>query len=425
MNSIATGTDLPDVIAQHIGDDLRMVWESALNAGALAFARKRIDQIVDRTKHADETILGDFAVHLLLSGFDPERTFVSAVLLRRGLKDLEAQMRSRDVSAETISAVVDSLSSASYALAESKTLESLRAIERPLLARKGPICSVSPCVVSMQSGRHFLVTIDGTIQTSLPLPMSGPVSDLILSASPSERQGTHTSEAGVVGNLHRATNYFHWLAQYLPSIITLAQAEISTIFLPSEISAIASTSLEMVAARYGTDFIALDGIIRLDRAHFVDPGRLARPRAVTRSFLVGNDRPRASRRLYVSRASARRRRVINEDELLPVLRSADVEVVACETLTLKEQIAIFNDACLTIGPHGAGLTNAMFMPPGSHVIEISSPRVPRTIFESFTSEFGISHEYLAGESGLDGSETQATDIYLDPDKLRLALSQEC
>ena len=70
----------------------------------------------------------------------------------------------------------------------------------------------------------------------------------------------------------------------------------------------------------------------------------------------------ARRRLFVSRAGADRRRLLNEAACMEALDEFGVELVATETLTVVDEIALFGEAELIVGGHGAGLVNCAFAP---------------------------------------------------------------
>jgi len=81
-----------------------------------------------------------------------------------------------------------------------------------------------------------------------------------------------------------------------------------------------------------------------------------------------------SRRIFISRASASKRRMVNEEEVADFLGALGFEHVALEEMDFLEQIEMFAEASVVIGQHGAGLTNLLYVPPGTTVIEIfSSP----------------------------------------------------
>jgi len=66
------------------------------------------------------------------------------------------------------------------------------------------------------------------------------------------------------------------------------------------------------------------------------------------------------KRIYISRQNSSRK-ILNEDELIHMLRAHDFQIVQCEDLTVVEQICLFSQAEIIIAPHGAGLTNLLTM----------------------------------------------------------------
>lgn len=75
-------------------------------------------------------------------------------------------------------------------------------------------------------------------------------------------------------------------------------------------------------------------------------------------------------RLYVSRAKAGRRQVINEPELGSRLESLGFVQIFPEELSWTEQINAFSQAKVVVAPHGAGLANLAFCPSGVRVVEL-------------------------------------------------------
>jgi putative membrane protein len=103
------------------------------------------------------------------------------------------------------------------------------------------------------------------------------------------------------------------------------------------------------------------------------------------------------RRIYVSRRDARWRRVLNEDELAPVLERRGVETIELSKLSASEIIAAMGQAELVIGPSGANLGALMFCRPGAKVIELSYPPfVGKYYFQGSSSMGGLDHFKLAG-----------------------------
>ena len=80
-------------------------------------------------------------------------------------------------------------------------------------------------------------------------------------------------------------------------------------------------------------------------------------------------------RLYVRRPEGVRRGISNEAELLPLLEAADIEPVAMEGRSIREQAGLLARADVVVGPHGAALTNAVFCRPGTELVELLSRHV--------------------------------------------------
>jgi len=67
------------------------------------------------------------------------------------------------------------------------------------------------------------------------------------------------------------------------------------------------------------------------------------------------------------------RYIVNSDEVVLALKNRfgrEVRQIAFEGLDFSEQVDAMSDVELFVTPHGAGVTNIVFMPPGSALIEI-------------------------------------------------------
>lgn len=76
-----------------------------------------------------------------------------------------------------------------------------------------------------------------------------------------------------------------------------------------------------------------------------------------------------NRKIYISRSNAKLRKIINEDQLIELLKKYNFEVIHSENLNYKDQVELFYNSRIIISPHGAGLTNILFSK-DAKVIEI-------------------------------------------------------
>lgn len=68
-----------------------------------------------------------------------------------------------------------------------------------------------------------------------------------------------------------------------------------------------------------------------------------------------------------------RRKMVNEDELVDILKKHGFTEVFTENLTTVEKICLFKSAKVVVGAIGGGICNVLFSPPETKLIAISSP----------------------------------------------------
>ena len=117
--------------------------------------------------------------------------------------------------------------------------------------------------------------------------------------------------------------------------------------------------------------------------------------AWVRSLFPERD-PNAPKLLYVSRRTASRRRLANELEVEPHLKKLGFAIVQPERLGLVEQVKLFSAAKCIVAPHGAGLTNIVFAPPGAHLVELCHPDAEASTYRELVPVCGLRYSRLNG-----------------------------
>jgi hypothetical protein len=222
--------------------------------------------------------------------------------------------------------------------------------------------------------------------------------------------------------------YYHWLLDALPRLAVIEQFE-------------ALQSLPLIVPESLTGFqrdsLALGGIppqrlagfdgrcARVDRLYFpqlLGPTGNPSPHAVSwlrsrfQAQMVAE--PATLRRLYVSRSDAPKRRVLNEDRIIDFLRAHGFEIICPGRLSLAEQIALFSQAGVVVGPHGAGLTNIVFAPAGATLIEFFGDSYINGCFWALANLRGQTHAFLT-------SPTETLDFEVRLDDLKSLLRRVC
>ncbi|NJK38059.1 MAG: glycosyltransferase family 61 protein [Oscillatoriales cyanobacterium SM2_3_0] len=101
--------------------------------------------------------------------------------------------------------------------------------------------------------------------------------------------------------------------------------------------------------------------------------------------------------LYISRKNASCRRLTNESEVINLLQKYHFKAVQLEQFSLREQIAILQQARTVVSAHGSGLTNIVFCNPGTKIVEILSPIWINSCYWHLSSLSGLDYYYLLGE----------------------------
>lgn len=230
-----------------------------------------------------------------------------------------------------------------------------------------------------------------------------------------------------------AHNYYHWLVEALTKVIsTRLPFEQVTILLPSSYKKHKFHEDSLRLLNIGFEYFD-STYERVECETLYLPLNVAingtsNPVYIKklRSLLLNNLKisSASGRNIYVSRRLASKRRLENEAEVFDVLRSYDFTIVDFEVESFEDQMRICASAKVLIGLHGAGLTNMMFMAPGSKVIELRRANEDNFCFNNLADAIGI--EYFFVETENLGTDPYDADFRINigrlEDKLSIVLS---
>ena len=92
---------------------------------------------------------------------------------------------------------------------------------------------------------------------------------------------------------------------------------------------------------------------------------------ILRNFLNPKTNVEISKKIYVTREDSNYRKIINEGDVVTLLREKGYRVINPQLYEIEEQIEIFSNAEKIIAPHGSNLANIIFCKPGTEIFEIS------------------------------------------------------
>ncbi len=138
-------------------------------------------------------------------------------------------------------------------------------------------------------------------------------------------------------------------------------------------------------------------------------------------FMEGleNSASGSKKRFYVERGDTTRRRVINEVEVVSLLNKYNFESIRMDGKTISQQAELFAQAEVVVAPHGAALTNLLFINPGSIVIELMPYGYSNNCFYTLASHANVDYFCLEGERNvhLPEIDSRFLDLQVDISKL--------
>ncbi|MEL6579862.1 MAG: tetratricopeptide repeat protein [Cyanobacteria bacterium J06621_12] len=238
--------------------------------------------------------------------------------------------------------------------------------------------------------------------------------------------------------------YYHWMFDILPRLELLRLSGIKL----KEIDWFVVNSLSKPYQRETLNLLGIpqSKIIESDRQSHIQadelivpsfPGYLDWVPEGTINFLRHTFLPQinltqtSSSKIYVSRAKAKNRRLVNESEVSQLLTESGFVTVFLEEMSLLEQVAMFANAKVIVTPHGSGLTNLVFCSPATKVVELFSPNYVRTDYWMISQQLSLEHYYIVGQNFSCGTlrnlmyqNALTEDILVNIDALELVL-QHC
>lgn len=129
------------------------------------------------------------------------------------------------------------------------------------------------------------------------------------------------------------------------------------------------------------------------------------------------------RRIYLSRRAASSRRVTNENEVERLLGGYGFETCVAESLTFRDQVELFSQASVVVSTHGAGLTNSLFSPPGTTVVDVIQEQMLMNAYLFWCMSEQLRHPYWYFEADSVPRAGYAADTHVSLAKLSATLGQ--
>jgi hypothetical protein len=195
-------------------------------------------------------------------------------------------------------------------------------------------------------------------------------------------------------------NHAHWLTGPLPKLVWLRdQDRLDDVLLPTDRAPAVDASLRALGLDPRSFATFETGrTVRVGALTVIDNDRLGRDMlGLAHGAFLASATEAPRRRVYVSRAEASYRTLVNEEGVWSVLRRAGFERVSMEALSFDEQVRLMQETAVLVGPHGAGLANMLFLHRGAVVVEIASADYPSPDFNAMANSLGLRYGVVFAE----------------------------
>lgn len=216
-------------------------------------------------------------------------------------------------------------------------------------------------------------------------------------------------------------NYFHWVLDHLPKLQLLDKTDIPLIMSSSPpefvIESLGTFESGWEEIPFNPHYLVKNLMVATTRRSegYLYPSAAHYLQTAFNGKEFWSDW--SSNRLYISRADAISRRIVNEIELVEYLEDHGFRAVRPERLTFEDQVDLFHGADIIVAPHGAGLANMAWCYMGAKIVEIVAPQYTNPCCWLAGDAFWHEYYYLVGDPR--GEE----DIYVDIERLEQLLGE--
>ena len=241
------------------------------------------------------------------------------------------------------------------------------------------------------------------------------------------RSPISTANPVILLSTHNNPNYFHWLTQpgfsplflqehfSLRPLTTLAVSHRPRNSLPSFLPGLLDVFATGLSRIHGVSLSSISlsrfAIQEHSSEVVVSPAQLDWLSCRCRDFLPPVSKP--WRKLFISRRRSSRRRCLNETSILGVLQPYGFVAVCLEDLCVTDQLRIFSESLVIVGPHGAGFSNLVACSPNAAVVELLPRPASFSHYYAIADVLGLSHGHLLANS----ADLETDDFTVSPENL--------
>ena len=232
-------------------------------------------------------------------------------------------------------------------------------------------------------------------------------------------------------------NYYHWMTETLPRISVWAKHPWATqipLLLPENPPSFCIESIQALNPDLPLLFFnGANELLKVNKFYFItEPwldipsGNLMRQTVKELCLNLSVQVHLGKKIIFALRKQGQSRSIENIAEIKSALLDLEIEYLDFESKSFLEQMAIMREAKGLVGVHGANLTNLMFLPANSWVIEISyqmlqNPPWNRFCYRHLAQACNAKHSFFLDTEACADMEGS---VRLNVPKFRLAIEAE-
>lgn len=225
-----------------------------------------------------------------------------------------------------------------------------------------------------------------------------------------------------------SNNYFHWFTEVIPRIILIKSLypDITFLFLfklneQYQLPSIKQLGIKFYSRKlhfaYIRNLLFSNAFANLS-GHY-DPMLIKEVRSI---FKSSTNRCKDAPELIYLYREGHKRKIVNNDLVNLTFKNFGFEIKSFESVSLAEQIGYMSNAKVLASVHGAGLTNMLFVPENTKILELSKENeVMDKCYFNLASALDLDYWYLFCKAENDHDSYVNCNLIVDIQKLKNTL----
>jgi capsular polysaccharide biosynthesis protein len=204
-------------------------------------------------------------------------------------------------------------------------------------------------------------------------------------------------------------NYYHWMLEALPRLFSIRdRLNTTTLIIPKKLSSFHHETLALFQPKEIITFSEKQAVwaknLILPTPLCPDYGQHNPAQIKAMGNWLKEKVPatdnNSPKRIFIVRETDKVRKLINQNNIIELLTEYNFTPVKLEELTITEQINIFRNVTCVVGVQGAGLSNIIYMPKNSLIINLINKQHHDICF--FNLANALDHRIIMQQCKTDG-----------------------